>query len=340
MDSSCVISILSTHKFDSDRNKAFESIVHSVTLSSNDVVKLGRLYKFDSDRNEGMQIALVTTKNIQSCDLVKLAMLYKFDSDRNAGFRVLSPKLMPIVSSDLVTILLKYKYDSDRNDAITILSSHISLTASDFATILKGYKFDSDRAVASGKLASKIGNIPVAKRCEIDDEVDIKKIDVITLLSTCKNSSDKDNLAILEKSINSIDLNNIENICLPLSKYFKNTETFRQACEVLGINPNLVEQVVAAEQQKRELKIKENSIITIGNSTISKSVLQENSPLEVNDGDLNVKLTKTGDQICINVRCNYSSMSSTANIDDKITIRRSYGNVGITHTGEELIISV
>lgn len=322
--------ILSSIRNDSDRNKTLSGLISVINLESNDIPQIISLYKIDSDRNKALDILIICLKNITSSDLIKTSRYYSFDSERNKGLLILSKKIVSITTSDFVTLISYYKFDSERVIAIKTMGSFIeSINYTDISKISHFFNFDSDRAKVIPYLIEKINNpLPIINNTiknHYDNKSSQKKIELFTLLDELKSLKDDDKIKIIENNISTLDISKAESRCKELKGYFKSDQIFKDACEILGINPDIQEEVKQTIKIEYEQKVLGNELIQIETSFYHKSYFTEGLNRLITYGDLNVEICRMDSCFMIKACRNGGYSSITAGLDDKITIKKSDG---------------
>jgi len=328
MDIKTVISVLQSHKFDSDRNSTLSSLIKCITIKSNEIKHIISLYKYDDDRNKALQIIVDNINIIYSNDIIYICSTYIYDDDRTRGLSILSKRIDTITGNDVAILMKLYKYDSDRVKAIkTIINFVESISSEDFSNITRHFIYDSDKAKAIPFLIPKIGGKTTSSRKEIYEDNDKTKIkmEFFMFMNNLKSLSDNDKLEIIKKTLPSLDISNIEPRCKEIKAYFKSDKSFNDACELLAINPEIKENIEQIIKTENEAKIKENNMIEIGSSLYSKDLFKKGQTYEIHNQDFKVQITNRGKYFDILVNSNYGGMCETsAQLDDKITI--GHGN--------------
>jgi len=329
MSFDALIDTLRSIKHDSDRNKALSSLVNVIDIVSNNVPNIISLYSFDSDRNKALDIIVNRLKNINSYDFIETMCYYKFDNDRNKGLLIISKKLVSITPSHFDTLISSYKFDSDRVDAIKIVINYVeSFTTEDLFKISRHFKFDSDKAKAMPFLIEKINKDVIKPVININNNIknNDKKIELFTLLHDLKSLEDSYKLKMIEQNISKLDISQAESRCKELKGHFNSYQIFQNACEILGINPDIQEKVEQTIKIEHEQKVLENELIQIESSFYHKSFFTENENRIIVQGDLSVEIRRRGSCFMIKAQRKGGYTSTSAQLDDKIIIGRSNGN--------------
>jgi len=326
MDIKTLISVLQSHKFDSDRNSSLSGLIKciNINIKSNEIKHIISLYKYDDDRNKALRIIVDHITTIYSDDIINICYTYIYDDDRTRGLSILSKRIDTITGNDVNRLMKLYKYDDDRVKAIkTIINFVESISSEDFSNICGHFVYDSDKAKAIPFLIPKIGGKTTPSKKEIYEDNDKTKIkmEFFMFIDNIKSLSDNDKLKIIEKTIPSLDISNIESRCKEIKEYFKTDNSFQDACELLGINPEIKEDVEKIIKIENEAKIKENNMIEIGSSYYSKDLFKKGHSYEINNDGLKVIITNDGKWFNIIANSNNGGMCETSvQLGDKITI--------------------
>lgn len=343
MDITSLLTILKSHSFDSDRNKSLSSLIKIINIDSTYLSDILSLYQYDSDRNNALSIIIDKLTVIHSKDLVNIFRHYVYDSDRNKGLSIISKRISSITSNDLENLLSLYQYDSDRVLAIkTIIGSVSSINYNNYINILNNFQYDSDKSKAIPYLTEKlINNKEMITNIEKNEVVKNDKIDFFIFMDTIKLLDDNIKLKTIEKQLPYLNITSIEKKTKDLKKYFEKDSSFKRICEILAINPEIIETVEKEIKLENEIKSKKNELVKIGNSQYHKSYFPKNVTRVIQDTDFTVEITNTGKYYKIMVNNLYGGKTtSTVQLDDEIIIKRSNGNMSNVITMGKVTITI
>lgn len=330
MDCETIVSLLKNHSYDSDRNKTLSGLIQISNITSSYIPRIISCYRYDSDRNKALGIIVDHIQSIDSNDVVQLCSHYVYDSDRNKGLAIILKKITIITSNDLSKLTGLYKYGDDIYKAVkTLLPCIRSIKQVDLITISNQLKYDSDKSKVIPLLIEKCSAIEDTSNYKDNDAnkpQPIKNIDFFTLMKDINSSSDDDKLLVIQKSISFLNISNVESKCKEIREFFKTDITFKKACDLLGINPTIVEEVEKEIKKENESKIQKNELITICDTNYHKSYFPKGVIRTIKEHDITVEITNNGKWYNIRVKSDTgSSATTTAQLDDRIIISKSSG---------------
>ena len=345
MDITSLLTILKSNSYDSDRNNTLSSLIKIIKIESTHLADILALYDYDSDRNKALSIVIDKLTVVHSKDLVNIFRNYVYDSDRNKGLAIISKRISSIISNDLENLLSLYQYDSDRVLAIkTIIGSVSSINYNNYINIINNFQYDSDKSKAIPYLTEKLinnNNQEIITNIEKNEVVKNDKIDFFIFMDTIKLLDDNIKLKTIEKQLPYLNITNIEKKTKDLKKYFEKDSSFKRICEILAINPEIIENVEKEIKLENEIKSKKNELVKIGNSQYHKSYFPKNVTRVIQDTDFTVEITNTGKYYKIMVKNLYGgTTTSTAQLDDEIIIKRSNGNMSNVITMGKVTITI
>ena len=116
----------------------------------------------------------------------------------------------------------------------------------------------------------------------------------------------------------------MESRCKDIQKYFKSSTSFKGVCDLLGINPSIIESIEQEINLENETKTQENELIQIGNDNYHKSYFIKNVTRVIKNNDITVEITRQDDMYHIHASNKYGSNTTlSAQLDDKIIINGS-----------------